>query len=169
MPSIELLSSHHNRRDFDCGHKALNEFLQRQARQNADRNVGVTHVAVPSPGDSRVLGYYTLLPRTIECDLLPSAKQLPQGSIGVVLLGRLAVDQSAQKQGLGTHMLLRAMRQTERAARDIGIHALVLDALDDAARSWYLALDFGFQELRDDPRHLFLPVATIQQIGQDDG
>jgi GNAT superfamily N-acetyltransferase len=142
--------------------------LQQQARQNADRNASVTHVVVPAPGDTQILGYYTLVSRTVEGELIPNAKKLPTGPVGVVLLGRLAVDKSAQGQGLGTRMLLRAMRQTERAARDIGIHALVLDALDDSARAWYLKLDFGFQELLDNPRHLFLPVATIRQIGLPD-
>ena len=165
IPVVELLAAHHDRQGFDCGQPVLNEFLRRQARQNADRNLGVTHVAVPAPGAARILGYYTLLVRTIDRDLMPDAKKLPPGSIGVVLLGRLAVDKSAQGQGLGRLLLLRAIRQTERAARDIGIHALVLDAIDDKARQWYLKLGFGFKELRDDPHHLFLPVATIRQLG----
>jgi GNAT superfamily N-acetyltransferase len=168
MPAIELLAAYHDRNDFDCGYESLNRFLREQARQNADRYLGVTHVAVPAPGEAKVLGYYTLLTRTIEREIIPHAKKLPSGPIGVVLLGRLAVDKRAQGQGLGTRMLLRALLQTERAARDIGIHALVLDAFDDTARAWYLKIDFGFQELLDDPRHLFLPVATIRQIGLQD-
>lgn len=168
-PVVELLAAHHDRKSFDCGKAPLNEFLQRYARSQADRHAGVTHVVVPAAGDTRILGYYTLLVRTVERDLIPGATRrpagpLPPGPIGVVLLGRLAVDKSAQGRGLGRRMLLRAIRQTAQAARDIGIYALVLDALDDAARAWYLRLDWGFQELADSPYHLFLPVATIRQL-----
>lgn len=165
MPVVELLNSNHDRKGFDCGKPSLNEFLQRHARQNADRNVGVTHVVVPAAGDSRILGYYTLVTRTIDSAIIPVTKNLPQGPIGVILLGRLAVDRSAQGQGLGKRMLLRAILQTEQASRKIGIYALVLDAIDEDARNWYLGLDFGFQTLLDDSNHLFLPVVTIRQLG----
>src|ERR1019366_257049 len=107
---FETLRTHHDRQGFDCGHPALNEFLHRQARQNADRNVGVTHVAVERAGDSKILAYYTLVTRTVNADIVP-AKKLPGGDIGVVLLGRLAVDNSAKSQGLGRLCLTRAMLQ----------------------------------------------------------
>ncbi|MCX6378984.1 MAG: GNAT family N-acetyltransferase [Armatimonadetes bacterium] len=165
MSVVELLQAHHDRKGFDCGKPSLNEFLQKQARQNADRNVGVTHVVVPEAGRTRILGYYTIVTRTIESALVPNNKKLPCGPLGVVLLGRLAVDKNAQGQGLGKRMLLRALRQTEQAAREIGIYALVLDALDEEARSWYLRLNFGFETLADDPNHLFLPVGVIRQLG----
>jgi GNAT superfamily N-acetyltransferase len=160
-PVFETLQAYHDRQGFDCGNPVLNDFLQRQARQNADRNVGVTHVAVEVAGDSKILAYYTLVTRTLDAAIVPG-KKLPRGEIGVVLLGRLAVDITAQRGGLGRLCVTRAIVQVEQAARDIGIHALVLDAIDDKARDWYLALDFGFQQLLDDPRHLYLPIGTIR-------
>ncbi len=163
-PLFEPLQTHHDRAGFDCGKPALNQFLQRQARQNADRSVGVTHVAVAQAGDRKIMAYYTLLTRVVSAEIVPNAK-LPRGDVGVALLGRLAVDHSAQGQGLGRLCLLRAMTQVEHAAREIGIYALVLDALDAEARTWYLRLDFGFQPLLDDPNHLFLPLETIRQLG----
>jgi len=161
-PVFETLQAHHDRRSFDCGKASLNQFLQQQARQNADRNVGVTHVAVAEAGGSKILAYYTLLTRVVNAEVVPN-KKLPRSEIGVALLGRLAVEKSAQGQGLGKLCLLRAMTQVEIAARELGIHALVLDALDEDARAWYLHLNFGFQSLLDDPDHLYLPVETIRQ------
>jgi len=163
MPFVEFLAGHHDRESFDCGKAPLNDFLKRQARQNADRNVGVTHVVVPEEGSPKILAYYTLVTRTVESALVP-VKRLPPGSVGVVLLARLAVDQSAQGQGLGRQILLRAMAQTEEVSRTVGVFALVLDALDEAARAWYLSLDFGFRELLDDPRHLYVPVKFLRQL-----
>ena len=164
MSIVEVLQAHHDRAAFDCGDASLNDFLRRNARQNADRNVGVTHVVVPVAGSSQIMGYYTLVTRTIDREIVPE-KKIPSGPLGVVLLGRLAVDLTCQRQGLGKRMLLRAMRQTEEASRNLGIYALVLDAIDDQARDWYLGLGWGFSTLLDDPNHLYLPIATIRAIG----
>ncbi|MFZ4507465.1 MAG: GNAT family N-acetyltransferase [Fimbriimonas sp.] len=160
---FETLSSHHSRSDFDCGKPALNEFLGKQARQNADRNLGVTHVVVESPGASTICAYYTLVTRTVEAEIVPR-KGLPRGSLGVVLLGRLAVDKRHQGRGLGKRCLIRALQQTSRAASEIGIYALVVDAKDEEARNWYHHLEFGFETLLDDPDHLFITVDTIRKV-----
>lgn len=164
-PFYEPLAAHHDRAGFDCGEDSLNQFLQQRARQNAERNLGVTHVVVPDAGDPKILGYYTLLVRSIEREDFVGAKKLPPGVIGVALLARLAVSVEAQGRGLGTQMLLRAIVQTERAARDLGIHALVVHALHERAKSWYLGLDFGFELLTDDPLHLCLSIGKIRQLG----
>ena len=162
LPTFERLAAHHDRASFDCGEATLNLFLQRLARQNASRNFGVTHVAVAAPGDAQILGYYTLLVRSVERAPWPQSNKLPPDGVGVVLLGRLAVDQSAQGRRLGTTMLLRALRQTEIAAQTLGIYALVVDALNDRAHEWYLG--FGFEPFTDDPNHLFLTVSAITEL-----
>ena len=128
-----------------------------------DRNVGVTHVVVATAGDTKVLGYYTLVTRTIERDIIPDSR-LPNGPIGVVLLGRIAVDSSVKRSGLGKRMLLRAMKQTLLASMDVGIYALVVNAIDDAAKEWYLGLDWGFEQLLDDPHHSYIGMKTLKQL-----
>jgi hypothetical protein len=163
VPIVELLQSHHDRATFDCGNTSLNNFLRHQARQNMDRHVGVTHVVVEAAGETKILGYYTLVTRTIDRDIIP-AKGLPSGPIGVVLLGRLAVDIAAQRRGLGKRMLLRSMKQTLSAATEVGIFALVVNAIDDAAKGWYLGLDWGFVQLLDDPHHLYISIKTLKQL-----
>jgi predicted GNAT family N-acyltransferase len=163
VPIVELLQSHHYRATFDCGNTSLNNFLRHQARQNMDRHVGVTHVVVEAAGDTKILGYYTLVTRTIDRDIIP-AKGLPSGPIGVVLLGRLAVDIAAQRRGLGKRMLLRSMKQTLSAATEVEIFALVVNAIDDTAKGWYLGLDWGFVQLLDDPHHLYISIKTLKQL-----
>jgi len=128
-----------------------------------DRNVGVTHVVVEFEGDTKILGYYTLVTRTVDREVIP-AKRLPSGPIGVVLLGKLAVDISAQRRGLGKRMLIRSMKQTLSAATEVGIFALVVHAIDETAKEWYLGLDWGFEQLLDDPHHLYISIKTLQQL-----
>ncbi len=164
MPFVEFLAAHHDRAAFDCGKEPLNRYLREVARQSADRNLGVTQVVVPAPGAASLLGYFTLVTRTVESHVLPE-KRLPRGPVGVVLLGRLAVDVGYQGQGLGKRLLLRAMAETEAASRRVGVFALLLDALDEEARSWYLGLDFGFKAVLDDPNRLYVPVAFLRQLG----
>ena len=79
-------------------------------------------------------------------------------------LGRLAVYSSVQRSGLGKRMLLRAMKQTLIASMDVGIYALVVNAIDDAAKEWYLGLDWGFEQLLDDPNHLYISIKTLKQL-----
>lgn len=160
-PFFERLDARHDRAAFDCGEPSLNGYLQRYARQNTERNLGITHVALAAPGETAILGYYTLLSREVERELFPRPKTLSPDGVGVVLLGRLAVSLEAQGQRIGTTMLLRALRQTEAAARNIGINALVVYALNERARQWYL--NFEFQPLSDDPHHLFLSVEAIRR------
>lgn len=160
-PFFERLDSHHDRKAFDCGEPSLNTYLQRYARQNTERNLGITHVAVAALQSPIILGYYTLLSRDVERELFPKSKTLSPDGVGVVLLGRLAVSLEAQGQRIGTTMLLRAMRQTEGAAQNIGINALVVYALNERVRQWYL--NFEFESLSDDPNHLFLSVESIRR------
>jgi GNAT superfamily N-acetyltransferase len=163
MPTVEFLAAHHDRSSFDCGKEPLNRYIRETARQNANRNLGVTQVIVPSPNDALIMGYFTLLTRTVEAEVLQE-KRLPHGPLGIALLGRLAVDVNYQGQGLGKRILLRAMAETDAASHKVGIFALVLDALDDSARTWYLSLDFGFKPILDDPNRLYVTVGFIQQL-----
>ena len=125
----------------------------------------VRNILLSAICEAQILSYYTLLVRSMAREDFAEARKLPPGEIGAVLLARLAVSVTAQRQDLGTQMLLRAMRQTERAARDLGIHAFVVHALNERAKVWYLGLEFGFETLRDNPLPLYLSLQKIRQLG----
>jgi predicted GNAT family N-acyltransferase len=81
------------------------------------------------------------------------------------LIGRIAVDQSVQGQGLGAFLLVDALRRSLQISEQVGIRAVEVDALDDSAKRFYLK--FGFRSLLDDPRHLFLPMHEIRKLSLD--
>ncbi|HEY6401748.1 MAG TPA: GNAT family N-acetyltransferase, partial [Blastocatellia bacterium] len=56
---VEPLGTQHNRDAFDCEENSLNEFLKKYARQNDEKGLGRTFVAV-KPGDPAIIGYYTI-------------------------------------------------------------------------------------------------------------
>jgi GNAT superfamily N-acetyltransferase len=160
---IEKLASHHDRAGFDSGQALLDNFLKNLAGQHARRDVGQTYVAV-EPGDPRVIGYFTIATSAIEFEKLPSplGKGLPRTNVPVVLLGRLAVDRPLQGQGLGKFLLFKALRKIVMLASEVGIRAVEVHAIDDAAKSFYLK--YGFVPLVDHERHLFLPMGYLRRV-----
>lgn len=160
---VVLLSSGHDAASFDCGVESLNTFLRQYAGQNARKGINKTHVAL-YPQTQRIAGFYTLSAGSISFSAVPPecSRRLPNYPIPTVHLGRLAVDKQAQGKGLGGLLLLDAIETVRRTAESIGIFAVSVDALDDNAVSFYRS--FGFIALLDDPRHLFLPIATIRKF-----
>jgi predicted GNAT family N-acyltransferase len=159
MFTIERLSPHHNRRDFDCGVEELNSYLQRYSNQHERKGIGRTYVATRD-NETRVVGYYTISSSAVAFDVVP--ENLPRHLVPVALVGRLAVDNSARRQRLGETLLVHALRSAQRAARIVAIFAVVVDAQDESAKSFYLR--YGFNELMDDHLHLYLPIKVIERL-----
>src|SRR5579883_3633456 len=97
---IERLARGHVRDGFSCGKPTLDEFIRRLVTQYEKRNLGRSYVAV-RPGEKRVLGYHTIASGSVGFQNLPAPanRKLPKHPVPVILLARLAVDQSAQGQG----------------------------------------------------------------------
>jgi GNAT superfamily N-acetyltransferase len=163
---IGRLGRTHDRSAFDCGQLVLNDWLKNRASQFDRRDLSRTFVAT-RPGDSQVLGYYAISTHRVLYEVLPpqESKGLPRLDVPVVLLGRLAVDRSAQRQGLGSLLLVDALRRALQISEHIGIRSVEVDALDEAARQFYL--QFGFRPLRDDPQHLLMPMHEIRKLNLD--
>ncbi len=160
---IQPLGRKHDRSSFDCGNTALNEWLQKRPGQWQKKELARCYVAVPK-GEPQVLGYYAISSHHVGYESLPAdqAKGLPRIDVPVVLLGRLAVDQSVHGQGLGSLLLIDALRRAEHLAAQLGIRAVEVDAIDEAARQFYLK--FGFTPLEDELHHLFLPMHVIRKL-----
>ena len=156
---IERLSGQHDRSKFDCGVEELNVYLQKYSSQHQKKGVGRTYVATEQDA-ARVYGYYTISAGAIAFDTV--FENLPRHPIPIVLVGRLAVDISARGRGLGETLLIHALGSAQRVAEIAGVYAVVVDALDQRAKSFYLK--YGFKELADDHLHLYLPMKTINKL-----
>ncbi len=159
---IELLADDHLREAFSCGKIPLDAFIQTQCGQYTRKSIGRTFVAV-RPGARTVIGYYTLAASAVELAHLPSAlaKKLPKHPVPMVLLGRLAVDQSARGEGLGRDLLADALSRAVRIADELGVFGVHTHTIDDEAKRFYTK--FGFTPLLDQERHMLLPIATIRK------
>ena len=161
---IERLTKSHNLPSFDCGKSALNDWLTRFAWQNQQADAAKVYVA--HHRDNAVVGYHALVASRVERADAPAriAKGLANHPVGVILLGRLAVDQRARGTGLGKALLLDALLRTAQAADIIGARALLVHAIDDEARRFYL--HFNFEPSPVDPMHLMLLMKDLRALLQ---
>lgn len=159
----EPIGRHHDRKSFDCGSPALNEYLNRYARQNHESGGAKTFVAVAPDAPTRVLGFYSISPGAIAFAHVPASltKKLGRYDVPVFRLGRLAIDRSVQGRGFGGDLLLAAGERTLAVAAEVGGVALAIDAKDERAANWYER--FGALALLDDPLKLILPLAAIAE------
>jgi len=160
---IKPFSKADDRSAFACGRPALDDFIRTRVSQYEKRRLGKTFVAV-SEGEKRVIGYYTLAAGAVIFEHLPTeaSRKLPKHPVPVILLARLAVDQSAQGKRLGEGLLLDALQRSLDLSGNLGAYAVEVDALDDSAVTFYLK--YGFAPLLDNPKHLYLPLATIDKV-----
>jgi GNAT superfamily N-acetyltransferase len=159
---FQALDKSFDRDAFDCGSEELNHFLTAKARQNQKAGFNRTFVAIKSNDpDKKVLGFYSLSIGEIDLSNLPEVlrKKLPKHPVPIARMGRLAVDQSTQGQGLGKLLLIDAMKRVQAASTSVGVYALLIDAKDDQAKTFYKK--YGFIELVDEPMTLFLPLASF--------
>jgi GNAT superfamily N-acetyltransferase len=159
----EPIAKKHDRASFDCGEPALNEFLQRHARQSHEKGAAKTFLAVSRADGKTVLGFYSLCPASLEYARAPEVvrKGLARHDIPVFRLGRLAVNRPFQGQGLGGQLILAAGRRCLLAAAEVGGVALLIDAKNERSAKWYSS--FGAVRLANATLSLLLPLATVQE------
>ncbi|WP_206196913.1 hypothetical protein [Zooshikella ganghwensis] len=124
---IKELTPAHDRKAFDCGVTSLNQFLQRQARQKAAKQISKTYVACPSAEPTKILGYHTLTGYSVTPP--PDHKDYKKypHPLSAVKLARLAVDRSQQGQRLGERLLVDAIYRTVLVAEQISAIGLFVD------------------------------------------
>lgn len=159
LSRVEALSTEHRCDRFDCGKPPLNEWLQQYALAS-QRSDGPRTFIVHDALD--VKGYYSLQSRQVEKSQGPErlGKGLGNYPIGVALLARLALDRSVQGIGLGKAMLKDAMLRVVRVSEDIGVRALIVDAIDDHAREFYERN--GFVSFPDNPQRLMMLMKDLR-------
>ena len=136
----EPLSDDHQIDDFDSGEPVLDDWLRRRARANQASGASRTYVVCEA---KRVVAYYALASGAIAQAAVPGRfrRNMPD-PIPVVVLARLAVDRNYQGRGLGRSLFRDAGRRVVHAADTIGIRGIVVHAISEEARKFYIALGF---------------------------
>lgn len=139
----ELITAAHCLDHFDCGIQTLNLWLQRQALVNEISGASRTFVVSEN---GHVIGFYALATGSVRRGDAPGKikRGMPDPIPPVMVLGRLAVNLHWQKKGVGPGLLKDAVFRTVAVAKQAGVRALIVHALSDKARDFYL--HYGFQE-----------------------
>lgn len=163
---IEPLNRSHHRNDFDCGVQALNNFLKKYSFQNQKSHISKTFVAVEEKETKEnkrcVYGFYTLSTGQINFDVLPHGVKHPSYPVSIARLARLAVDLKFQEQGIGGFLLHDALQKIKTVSQMVGIFAIVVDAKNAQAKSFYQR--YGFVSLQNSDLTLCLPTKVLDQL-----
>lgn len=159
MPkSPSPLEAHHKLDSFDCGTPSLDDWLKRRAAQN--QASGATRTFVCCEEDD-VVAYYALASSAVAVSAAPGRfrRNMPD-PIPVVVLARLAISRSHQRRGLGRALFQDAGRRVIHAAEAIGIRGLLVHALSEEAKTFYLQLGLDPSPL--DPMTLMVTIADLR-------
>ena len=158
LSSPEPLAEHHEIESFDCGVPALDDWLKRRARANEVSGASRTYAL--GDGD-QVVGYYALASSAVAPAAAPGRfrRNMPD-PIPVVVLARLAVARSHQGRGLGRALFQDAARRVVHAAEAIGIRGMLVHALGEEAKAFYLSLGLDVSPL--EPMTLMCTVADLR-------
>ena len=154
----EPLGTQHQLVGFSCGEDSLDEWLRKRALAN--RVSGASQTYVVCEGDE-VIGYYALASGSISVESAPGRfrRNMPD-PIPVAVLARLAVDGRWQGKGIARALFRDAAMRVAQAADIIGIRGIVVHAISEEARNFYIAL--GFDPSPREPMTLMVTLTDVR-------
>lgn len=152
------LADHHQLGAFNSGVATLDEWLRRRARANQASGASRSFVVC---ADDIVIGYYALASGAVNAAAARSRfrRNMPE-PIPVAVLGRLALDQTYHGQGIGRALFRDSALRVMQAAETIGIRGMLVHAISDKAKAFYLAL--GLSESPLEPMTLMVTLADLR-------
>jgi len=159
----EPLADHHDFEGFRSGEASLDDWLKRRARANQVSGASRTYVVCEAEQDKRVIGYYALASGVVTVESAPGRfrRNMPN-PIPVAVLARLAVDSDWQGRGVGRALFRDAAQRVAHAADAIGIRGIVVHAISEEAKRFYVAL--GFDQSPLEPMTLMVTLADVRAI-----
>jgi len=148
---------------FSCGASSLDDWLRKRARANAESGASRTYVACT---DDRVAGYYALAAGAVTIAGAPGRfrRNMPE-PIPVIVLGRLAVDRDFCGKGLGRALFRDASLRVLQAAGIVGVRGVLVEAISEDAKAFYLALGMSPSPL--DAMTLMMTIADLEACPAD--
>jgi len=158
LTAPEPVGAHDKLGHFDSGVTSLDGWLKRRAITNQTSGASRTYVV---SDDDLAIGYYALASHAVAAiSATGRVRRNMPDPVPVVALGRLAIARSHQGKGLGRALFQDAARRVMHAADSIGIRALLVHALSEDAKAFYLRLGLDSSPL--DPMTLMVTLADLQ-------
>jgi GNAT superfamily N-acetyltransferase len=155
----EPLTAGHDLAGFDSGEPALDDWLRKRALAN-ERGASRTYVITAA---GRVVGFYCLAAGSVlQQAVTGRIRRNMQEPIPVMIIGRLAIDSGFQGCGLGMALLRDAVLRTLQAASIAGMRAILLHAISENAKRFYIHCGFSVSPL--DPMIMMIGLAEAERI-----
>lgn len=153
------LTEQHVTEGFLCGIDSLDLWLKRRSLKNQIQGAPRTYVVCD---ETRVVAYYALASGAITSTGATGRfrRNMPD-PIPVVVLGRLAVDQTLHGRGVGRALVRDAGMRVIQAADAIGIRGMTVNALSDQAKIFYGKVGFDPSPL--DTHLLMITLADLME------
>ncbi|MGD9636254.1 MAG: GNAT family N-acetyltransferase [Pirellulales bacterium] len=161
---LQRLQREHPRNRFRSGQPKVDDWLATKALQHQTKRLSVTKVLLDE--SNSIVGFYTLASGQIDCSDLPPevARHLPRRTLPVAILAWMGVAEHCRGAGLGGRLLAQALRDCFDAAATFPFVAVVLDCIDDRAKSFYE--QWHFAEMPGNPYRLFLSAKLLDALMQ---
>jgi predicted N-acetyltransferase YhbS len=156
---LERLDAHHDVSIFDSGNEVLDGWLRRHAIAAQRMDSARAFVATRN---GRVIGYFSLTMGSMLRAEAPVklVRGMPAYPVGMVLLARLAVDQSQQGRGVGAMLLAEALRKAIAAGEVAAARLIVVDDVDEDAAAFYQR--YGFVRTPENPLRLYRRMKDVR-------
>jgi len=161
MITAPLDKKGHDRKSFDCGIDALNNYLRMMANQQDKKDNTRTFVLEDINKPKSIIGYYTLTMTSLDLSILPEQLQKKHSNAqSAGLIARLAVDQQYFQQGYGEWLLIDALKKLLLASETVAFPLVIVDAKEGAVEFYK---KFGFIDFLDMPNKLYMTISSIRK------
>lgn len=156
----------HDRSAFSCGFAPIDNFLKSSLSDQTKAGLAVAWMATAGD-DPAVLGFYTLGAMAVRAVSGPKPwRRAGIPDIPVIYLRAVAVRADWQGRGLGTALMIDAMKRCLSISEQMGAAAIVLDVLRNALfeRRRDFCEQLGFRPLGDPdmPHRYFIPMQDLK-------
>jgi GNAT superfamily N-acetyltransferase len=153
------IADQHQIAGFNSGVPVIDGWLKRRTRANQVSGASRTFVIC---ADDIVVGYYAIAAGGVNAAVAAGRfrRNMPE-PIPVAVLGRLAVDRAYQIQGLGRALFRDCGLRVIQAAETIGIRGILVHAISEEAKRFYLAI--GFSQSPLEPMTLMITLADLRE------
>ncbi|MDP3854376.1 GNAT family N-acetyltransferase [Phenylobacterium sp.] len=156
----ERLTEAHDIADFKSRQPQLDEWLRRKALSN--ETSGGCRTYVTTDGE-RVIGFYCLATGAVaHAQATGKARRNMPDPIPAVIVGRMGVDETFERQGIGRGLIRDSVIRTLAAAEVIGVRAILIHAKSDEARRFYVER-CGLSESPIDPMTLMVTLSDARK------
>ncbi len=160
-----LLTTSHDCSEFNSGEPVLDEWLQNRALNNLQTGASRTYVVCPKDSQ-QVVGYYALcMGQILNQHVTGSMRRNMPKHIPAVILGRLAIDQTWQGNGLGRLLLADVVQRSLRASNEVSARLIIVHAISPSAEAFYL--HHGFTRLPVETPTLALDLVKLTQVSKN--